>query len=194
MPGIRTRSTRNSWRPTGHRPPPQWNDPCFFGSAISRSWRFPGLTPLPIANGSAHLTAPPFSAAHRSGMGARRSRRPRAKTISLGRRAARIACELRDALEDGARAGRAQRAQHITAFSTSARMCTNGARTGSTRTITPPRPTAIRKVPPPGTRRASRGGSWRHYTKVSRCSARSSIPPEFQYADYGFRVACDAAR
>jgi formylglycine-generating enzyme len=43
--------------------------------------------------------------------------------------------------------------------------------------------------PAEGTRRASRGGSWRHYTKVSRCSARSSIPPEFQYADYGFRVA-----
>ena len=44
--------------------------------------------------------------------------------------------------------------------------------------------------PPTGTRRASRGGSWRHYTKVSRCAARSSIPPEFQYTDYGFRVAC----
>jgi formylglycine-generating enzyme len=39
-------------------------------------------------------------------------------------------------------------------------------------------------------RRSSRGGSWRHHIKVARCSARSSIPPEFQYADYGFRVAC----
>jgi formylglycine-generating enzyme required for sulfatase activity len=47
------------------------------------------------------------------------------------------------------------------------------------------------KGPPAGSRRASRGGSWRHYTKVSRCAARSSIPPEFQYADYGFRVARD---
>ena len=47
--------------------------------------------------------------------------------------------------------------------------------------------------PATGTRRASRGGSWRHYTKVSRCAARSSIPPEFQYSDYGFRVACSAA-
>lgn len=45
--------------------------------------------------------------------------------------------------------------------------------------------------PAAGRRRASRGGSWRHHIKVSRCSARSSIPPEFQYADYGFRVACD---
>ena len=47
--------------------------------------------------------------------------------------------------------------------------------------------------PVTGARRASRGGSWRHYTKVSRCAARSSIPPEFQYADYGFRVACGLA-
>ena len=42
--------------------------------------------------------------------------------------------------------------------------------------------------PPSGSRRASRGGSWRHHIKVSRNAARSSIPPEFQYADYGFRV------
>jgi formylglycine-generating enzyme len=40
-----------------------------------------------------------------------------------------------------------------------------------------------------GSRRASRGGSWRHHIKVTRTAARSSIPPEFQYADYGFRVA-----
>jgi formylglycine-generating enzyme required for sulfatase activity len=45
--------------------------------------------------------------------------------------------------------------------------------------------------PPSGTRRSSRGGSWRHHIKIARCSARSSIPPAFQYADYGFRVACD---
>jgi len=44
--------------------------------------------------------------------------------------------------------------------------------------------------PATGQRKASRGGSWRHHVKVSRCAARSSIPPEFQYADYGFRVAC----
>jgi formylglycine-generating enzyme required for sulfatase activity len=45
--------------------------------------------------------------------------------------------------------------------------------------------------PESGERRASRGGSWRHHVKMSRCAARSSIPPEFKYADYGFRVACD---
>jgi formylglycine-generating enzyme required for sulfatase activity len=44
--------------------------------------------------------------------------------------------------------------------------------------------------PDTGQRRSSRGGSWRHHIKVTRCAARSSIPPEFQYADYGFRVAC----
>jgi sulfatase modifying factor 1 len=43
--------------------------------------------------------------------------------------------------------------------------------------------------PPNGHRKASRGGSWRHHIKVSRCAARSSIPPEFKYADYGFRIA-----
>jgi formylglycine-generating enzyme required for sulfatase activity len=47
--------------------------------------------------------------------------------------------------------------------------------------------------PETGVRRASRGGSWRHHIKMSRCAARSSIPPEFKYADYGFRVACDPA-
>lgn len=45
--------------------------------------------------------------------------------------------------------------------------------------------------PQSGERRASRGGSWRHHIKLSRCAARSSIPPHFQYADYGFRVACN---
>jgi formylglycine-generating enzyme required for sulfatase activity len=42
--------------------------------------------------------------------------------------------------------------------------------------------------PESGVRRASRGGSWRHREKVTRVSARSSIPPEFRYSDYGFRV------
>lgn len=46
--------------------------------------------------------------------------------------------------------------------------------------------------PATGTRRASRGGAWRHQIKIARCAARSSIPPEFCYADYGFRVACEA--
>ncbi len=45
--------------------------------------------------------------------------------------------------------------------------------------------------PPRSARRASRGGSWRHQIKVTRTSARSSIPPELKYADYGFRVAAN---
>ena len=45
--------------------------------------------------------------------------------------------------------------------------------------------------PEQGQRRSSRGGSWRHQIKVSRCAGRASIPPEFQYADYGFRIARD---
>jgi len=43
--------------------------------------------------------------------------------------------------------------------------------------------------PSSGQRRASRGGSWRHRVKFSRCAARSSLPPSFKYADYGFRIA-----
>lgn len=37
-------------------------------------------------------------------------------------------------------------------------------------------------------RRASRGGSWRHHMKVARVAARSSLAPDRQYNDYGFRV------
>lgn len=47
--------------------------------------------------------------------------------------------------------------------------------------------------PPTGTRRSSRGGSWRHQVCVSRCAARSSLPPDRAYSDYGFRVAVGAA-
>jgi sulfatase modifying factor 1 len=47
------------------------------------------------------------------------------------------------------------------------------------------------RSPGAGTRKSSRGGSWRHHVKASRCSTRSSIPPDFHYADYGFRIACD---
>ncbi len=43
--------------------------------------------------------------------------------------------------------------------------------------------------PESGSRRTSRGGSWRHKNKITRVAARSSIPPHFQYNDYGFRCA-----
>lgn len=43
--------------------------------------------------------------------------------------------------------------------------------------------------PAEGVRRSSRGGSWRHQIKITRVAARSSIPPQFRYSDYGFRCA-----
>jgi len=43
--------------------------------------------------------------------------------------------------------------------------------------------------PVAGVRRVSRGGSWRHQLKVTRSSARSSLPPASRYTDYGFRIA-----
>jgi formylglycine-generating enzyme required for sulfatase activity len=42
--------------------------------------------------------------------------------------------------------------------------------------------------PEEGTRRVSRGGSWRHQIRASRAAHRSSLPPNYRYADYGFRV------
>jgi sulfatase modifying factor 1 len=42
--------------------------------------------------------------------------------------------------------------------------------------------------PSSGVRRASRGGSWRHQVKMTRCAARSAIPPAYHYSDYGFRL------
>jgi formylglycine-generating enzyme required for sulfatase activity len=42
-------------------------------------------------------------------------------------------------------------------------------------------------------RRASRGGSWRHAVRWSGPRAASSLPPEFRYSDYGFRVLLEAS-
>ena len=46
--------------------------------------------------------------------------------------------------------------------------------------------------PAEGARRVSRGGSWRHRVRWSPPSARSSLPPSYRYADYGFRVLLEA--
>jgi formylglycine-generating enzyme required for sulfatase activity len=48
--------------------------------------------------------------------------------------------------------------------------------------------------PDGGSRRASRGGAWRHAVTIGRCAARSRIDPSFRYTDYGFRVARAAPR
>jgi formylglycine-generating enzyme required for sulfatase activity len=45
--------------------------------------------------------------------------------------------------------------------------------------------------PPAGSRRASRGGSWRHAVTISRSAARSKLDPSFRYTDYGFRIVRD---
>lgn len=50
-------------------------------------------------------------------------------------------------------------------------------------------PTHNPQGPFAGARRASRGGSWRHQIKVTGCAARSSLPPDRTFTDYGFRVA-----
>ena len=42
--------------------------------------------------------------------------------------------------------------------------------------------------PGEGTRRVSRGGSWRHQIKASRAAHRSSLPPDYRYTDYGYRI------
>jgi formylglycine-generating enzyme required for sulfatase activity len=42
--------------------------------------------------------------------------------------------------------------------------------------------------PETGMRRVSRGGSWRHQIKASRAAHRSSLPPDYHYTDYGFRI------
>jgi formylglycine-generating enzyme required for sulfatase activity len=47
------------------------------------------------------------------------------------------------------------------------------------------------KGPDSGSRRSSRGGSWRHSVKFNRISARSSLDPTYHYNDYGFRVFTD---
>lgn len=45
-------------------------------------------------------------------------------------------------------------------------------------------------VPP---RMGSRGGSWRHRVRWSAPSASSSLPPDYRYSDYGFRVLREGA-
>jgi formylglycine-generating enzyme required for sulfatase activity len=45
--------------------------------------------------------------------------------------------------------------------------------------------------PEAGTRRISRGGSWRHRDPWSPVAHRSSLPPALRYSDYSFRVAAD---
>ena len=43
--------------------------------------------------------------------------------------------------------------------------------------------------PKRGARRVARGGSWRHLIRFTRCAARSSLAPEKQFSEFGFRCA-----
>jgi formylglycine-generating enzyme len=54
-------------------------------------------------------------------------------------------------------------------------------------------PAANPPGPPHGRRRSSRGGAWRRHSKMARCAARFSLPPEFRHSDYGMRIAADIA-
>ena len=45
------------------------------------------------------------------------------------------------------------------------------------------------KGPEEGERRSARGGSWRHGIRFSRCAGRSSLAPDKQFSDFGFRCA-----
>ena len=50
------------------------------------------------------------------------------------------------------------------------------------------------KGPGHGKRRVARGGSWRHRVRFARCAARSSLAPEKQFSDFGFRCAMTIER
>ena len=124
----------------------------------------------------------------RGRVGARRQGRSR-RALSVGRPGARRACPTTSG--GGSTAPRSStciRRPIRGASSASARTSTSGAPTGSTPTTTRCRRRVDPRGPEEGKRRASRGGSWRHDVKVTRCAARSSIPPRMRYADYGFRL------
>ena len=115
----------------------------------------------------------------------------RKPALSLGRRIRRSPCPTTKSA-GGKAPSRWRSTRPIrSACMTSARTFMSGAATGIRRATMRFHLQRNPAGPEQGERRASRGGSWRHHVKASRCAARSSIPPEFHYADYGFRVACD---
>ena len=99
-------------RATGAPPPPFWHDPNFNHPAATgrRSLLARSRALLRMAE---RANRPPLPPSHRSRMGMRRPRRPRTKTISLGRRSAAISSQLRHALANRSRASRAIRAQRF---------------------------------------------------------------------------------
>jgi len=72
---------------------------------------------------------------------------------------------------------------------TSLRTFMNGARIGIDAQYYNLSPKRNPQGPSAGTRKASRGGSWRHQIQDHAGRRPQQYPPEFQYSDYGFRCA-----
>ena len=127
--------------------------------------------------------------ADRSGVGTSRTRRRRRACLPLGQRPSTSTASLHEPPGSVGRNRWPNRSPTLTGYSRCARTFTSGVTTGSMPVTMRYHPSAILRARAAGVRKSSRGGSWRHHVKISRCAARSSIPPAFAYADYGFRVA-----
>ena len=189
-----TPNTRASSAQPAAPPPPFWQDPNFnhpqqpvTGSLLARS--------RPLLRMAERANRPRLPPAHRSRMGTRRPRRPRAKTIPLGRRSAAIPPRLRHALANRPRASSPATPPTHSASTTSATTSTNGAATGTTRTTTPSSPDRNPRGPEQSPTEAAPQILPRRLLAPPHQSSPLlrplQHPPEFQYADYGFRVACD---
>ena len=128
-----------------------------------------------------------LSPADRSRMGARGAWRVGGEALHLGRRAANAAA-LRRIVAHGAGARRNPSPNGFGLYDISENVHEWLADwyDANYYSVSPPRNP---QGPATGVRRASRGGSWRHQIKIARVAARSSLPPEYQYSDYGFRCA-----
>src|SRR5215475_5073006 len=129
-----------------------------------------------------------LSPTDRSRMGTRGARRVGSEALHLGRRAAANAAALCRIVGRGAGTRRTPPPERLWAI----RHLRNVHEwladwyDANYYRVSPPRNP---QGPVAGVRRASRGGSWRHQIKIARVAARSSLQPEYQYSDYGFRCA-----
>ena len=163
------------------RAPPWWHDPAFAGR-ISRSWASPGSSAWRSRNGWREAAGAGACPPKPSGSGRRAAascrRRPRGATRCPRARCPRV--------RSRALAGRPRHAERLRP----ARHGHDRPRVVRRLVRAPYYAVAASGAGPRSARRASRGGSWRHRVRWSPPSARSSLPPAFRYADYGFRVVC----